>query len=245
MVKELNGLCLFIGGGAIVNDEIQTAINLRLRYLLMDGPEGAAAHHARQQPQNAFRTAEQILARMKQSRPWGGANDPYWHLGANPTVDMVLTRQCPGSGGRQVLLIRRDADAATEGGKWALPGGFQHTTAPRGTPWRRDVESAAQACIRELREETGLDISALAAQLRHLGNYEGNGRDPRDTPQAWSRSEVFAMHLPDELAASPLCGGDDASDARWFDVAAMPQGLAFDHATILADGLARLETAPA
>jgi len=238
LMKDLNGLCLFIGGGAIVNDEIQTAVNLRLRYLLMDGPEGAAAQHARQQPHNSFRTAEQVLARMSQSTSWGGANDPYWHLGANPTVDIVLTRRRPGSGALQVLLIRRDADAATEGGKWALPGGFQQTNAPRGTAWRRDVESAPEACIRELREETGLDLSGLAAQLHHVGDYEGNGRDPRDTPQAWSRSEVFGLHLPDALAGLPLCGGDDASDARWFDIDAVPKDLAFDHARILADGLA-------
>jgi len=50
LIKENDGLCLFIGGGSIVNDEIQTAVNLRLRYLLMDGISGASAQHARQRP---------------------------------------------------------------------------------------------------------------------------------------------------------------------------------------------------
>ena len=75
---------------------------------------------------------------------------------------------------------------------------------------------------------------ALAALPRHLVHPDRPYL--RDAMNALARIEA---------AGGVLCGGDDASDARWFDVTAMPQGLAFDHATILADGLARLETAPA
>lgn len=240
LMKNCNGLCLFIGGGSIVNDEIQTASNLRLRYLLMDGPEGASTIQARQQPDHAFRFAAEIAEVLSAAAPWSSTDEPYWHLGANPTVDIVLTRLAPRTGQTQVLLIQRDVDAPTEGGKWALPGGFQLTDAPRGTPWRRTVESARDACVRELLEETSLDILNLADALLHIGNYEGGGRDPRDTAHAWSRSEVFALHLPPALAGSPLCGADDACDARWFDVTSLPPNLAFDHARILRDGLARL-----
>jgi ADP-ribose pyrophosphatase YjhB (NUDIX family)/adenosine deaminase len=240
LVKEHNGMCLFIGGSSIVNDEIQTAINLRLRYLLMDGVTGASAQRAHQQPQYAFTTADEALAMLDQPHAWGGMHEPYWHLGANPIVDMIVTRRCPQRGIPQVLLIRRDLDAPTEGGKWALPGGFQSTRAPRGTAWRADVETARQACIRELREETGLDVAALMEQLVHVGDYEGSGRDPRDTDEAWSKAQVFALQLPDVLATAPLRGGDDACDARWFDLDEVPEDLAFDHDKILAHGLAAL-----
>ncbi len=245
LVKEHNGMCLFLGGGAIVNDEIQTAINLRLRYLLFDGPPGASTHRARQQPASAFSTAQQALAILRQPHAWGGVHEPYWHLGANPTVDVIAVRRCPPStqarnSQPQVLLIRRDFDAPTEGGKWALPGGFQHTTAPRGAAWRGDVETPQQACVRELREETGLDVAAIIETLTHVGDYEGGGRDPRDTATAWSRSQVFALLLPDALATAPLRGADDACDARWFDLDEVPDDLAFDHERILADGLKRL-----
>jgi ADP-ribose pyrophosphatase YjhB (NUDIX family) len=236
LMKSCNGLCLFIGGGSIVNDEIQTAGNLRLRYLLMDGPEGASTLQARQQPERAFRCAADVLKVLNENAP-AAASQPFWHLGPNPTVDMLVTRHDPVTARRQVLLIQRDVDAPTEGGKWALPGGFQTTDAPRGTPWRPGPESPRAAAVRELFEESGLDLHDRADQLIPIGIYEGANRDPRDTPMAWSRSEVFAVHVTDDRAAAPLCGATDACDARWFDVSDLPVNLAFDHARILADGL--------
>jgi len=50
-----------------VSDEIQTAANLRLRYFLMDGPTGASTVHARQQPDRAFRRAEEALKALRES----------------------------------------------------------------------------------------------------------------------------------------------------------------------------------
>ena len=237
LVKENHGVCLFIGGGSIVNDEIQTALNLRLSYLLMDGPPGASTQRAREQPQFAFRTATEVLAKLREEKTWGGTHAGYWHSGANPTVDMVVFRQSPDRNIHQVLLILRDADAPTEGGKWALPGGFQLTHAPRGAAWQPDAESAIDAAVRELHEEAGIDLSSLRDGLLHVGIYEHGGRDPRDSPQAWSRSQVFAVKLKGSLAASPLCGADDACDAQWFDLDRVPANLAFDHAKILQDAL--------
>jgi ADP-ribose pyrophosphatase YjhB (NUDIX family) len=233
LMKEHGGLCLFIGGGNIVSDEIQTACNLRLRYLLMDGPEGASSIHAREQPDRAFSTATDVLNVLESMRQWASTHEAYWHLGANPTVDMILTRNNPRTNAAEVLLIQRHQDAPTEPGKWAFPGGFQLTDAPRGTPWVGGKETARDACLRELREETGLDLSALSEKMIHVGDFEGGGRDPRDTPTAWSRTTAFALKLPDELATLPIAGGDDASDARWIPLDPLPQHLAFDHMTIL------------
>lgn len=236
LIRDLGGLCLFVGGGAIVSDEIQTAKNLRVPYLLMDGPEGASTEHAREQPERAFRTADEVLAHLAAEAQWASPAEPYWHLGENPTVDTVLTRIGPSSGVLELLLIRRDEDAPAEPGKWALPGGFVRTDAPRGTPWQAGLESEREAAIRELREETSLDLSNLAHKLVHVGDYAGAGRDPRDTPQAWSRSSVFALHLDSPDASGAIAGNDDAGEAAWIDVRDLPP-LAFDHARIIADAL--------
>lgn len=232
LARESDAACLFVGGGPIVNDEIQTASNLRLDVLLMDGPSGASTSHARERPARAFRTGAEALTMLAalERRP-----APFWHLGANPTADVVLLRRDGDT--VRVLLIRRDLDAPSEGGKWALPGGFVATDAPRGEAWRPGRESTLDAALRELREETGLDLAEHAAALSLLGTYEGGGRDSRDRASAWSRTTVFAGWLPDVLRSAPLAGGDDASDAQWIDVRSRPS-LAFDHERILQDALA-------
>src|SRR5262249_20350972 len=79
LMKDYNGLCVFIGGGNVVSDEIMTAGNLRLRYLLMDGPEGAGSTHAKEQPERAFTVAEDILKALCESKPWTSKDEPYWH----------------------------------------------------------------------------------------------------------------------------------------------------------------------
>lgn len=241
LMKEHHGVCIFIGGGNIVSDEIQIAINLRLNYLLMKGPEGASSLHAEQHPERSFSSAEEVLAALEANKPWLSTTDPYWHLGANPTVDIVLTRSNPETKKIEVLLIRREDNAAAEPGKLALPGGFQHTDAPEGTFWQPGKETPREACVRELLEETSLNIKHLESELIFVGSYEGEGRDPRDTQEAWSRSTVFALHLPEHLTHLPIAGADDASDASWVEIDPFPSNLAFDHHRILKDGLATLK----
>ncbi|MBM3460131.1 MAG: NUDIX hydrolase [Armatimonadetes bacterium] len=244
LLREIGAPCLFFGGGTIVNDEIQAAANLRLYSLyLAEGP-GASARHAQLHPQRSFRSATELFGLLQQPGQWQGPPDPYWHLGPNPTVDLVLVRGAPAGPGGEVLLIRRDADARAEPDRWALPGGFPHTEAPRGALWEPGAETLAEACLRELREETGLDLAGRERELEFLGEYEGDGRDPRDTSEAWSHSTVFLYRLPDELAGSPLVGGDDAADARWFPLCRLPRPLAFDHARILTDAIRRLTRGP-
>jgi len=236
LLKDLDGLTLFIGGGSIVSDEIQTAANLGARYLLMAGVQGASDLHAAQRPTLSFRSAREVLAALH--RRFASSADPYWQLGANPIVDAVVVRA--GSGGDELLLIRRADDAAAEAGRWALPGGFQLTGAPRGAPFVEDRESKAEAAVRELREETGLDVRPLAELLVPVGTYSGHGRDPRDSERAWGVAHAFALRLPASFEARLVAGGDDAGDARWFPLERLPRPLAFDHDRILSDALAAL-----
>lgn len=222
LVRTLRGGCVFFGGGQIVKDEIQAAKNLGLPYVVMAGP-GASGEHARLRPDRAVTTGAEAAAFVRGLAERQGRVMPHWYEGVNPTVDAVVVRD-----GREVLLVRRSVDAPVEAGAWALPGGFVRTDAPRGGPWLPGRETEEEACLRELREETAL----VATQLRRVGVFEGGGRDPRDGPRSFSRTTVFRVDLAGETRA--IAGGDDADDARWFSLDALPARLAFDHAAILA-----------
>ncbi len=238
LMQAHDGLCLFLGGGNVVSDEIQTATNLRLRYLLLADVAGASGLHAQQQPHRAFRTAAEVLARLDDTAFFRAAYAPFWHLGRNPTVDAVVLRQR--ERGREVLLIRRDADAPAEPGQWALPGGFVPTDAARGTLWRAGRETQKQTVLREVKEETGLDLRRMQGALLVMGTFEGGGRDVRDTPTAWSCTTLFAVVADEPTASQPIAGGDDASQARWWPLEALPSRLAFDHASLIKVAIGKL-----
>lgn len=122
----------------------------------------------------------------------------------------ALTTDCVVFDARgRVLLIRRGNPPFE--GSYALPGGFVEVG-----------ESVEDACRRELSEETGLDVG----NLRLIGVYSDPGRDPR----GHTCSVAFLARVG---SASPIAG-DDAAAADWVENW-RAQGLAFDHAQILAD----------
>lgn len=121
------------------------------------------------------------------------------------TVDTVVVHQ------GKVLLIRRGQPPFA--GSWALPGGF--------VDLGETVEAAA---VRETREETGLEVT--------LEGLVGVFSDPDRDPRGHQVSVVF-MARPTNLANVTVRGGDDASDAAWHRLDALP-ALAFDHAKVMA-----------
>ena len=139
------------------------------------------------------------------------------------TADLVLIASDPLS----VLLIRRGGHPCL--GTWAIPGGFVEPT-----------ESAFDAALRELKEETGVDASADA--VHEIGLFSKPGRDPRGwvvTDAYWTAVRREDVHVK---------ANDDAADAQWFSVTVQPDGtlllqsdaeqvaedeLAFDHGEIL------------
>ncbi|MBC9958399.1 NUDIX domain-containing protein [Yimella sp. cx-51] len=138
-----------------------------------------------------------------------------WARIASDVVALTLRE-----GELHVALVKRLASAAR--GRWALPGGFLH-----------DNESAEQAAYRELAEETGLPAKSVV--LEQLATYTAPKRDTdhdyRVISVAWL---AFAADLPSTSA------GTDAGAAEWVPVEeALRKRLAFDHRTILRDGIER------
>ena len=130
----------------------------------------------------------------------------YQYPRAALTVDaIVFTRK---NNETFVLLIQRGQEPFK--GKWALPGGFVNMD-----------ETLEEACKRELLEETGL----VADTMKQFKAYDAIHRDPRHR----TISVVFSTEIKDK---ENVQGGDDAAQAEWFPVTALPL-LAFDHAQIL------------
>lgn len=95
----------------------------------------------------------------------------------------------------KVLLIQRGQEPFK--GCYALPGGFVQPT-----------ETIIATAKRELQEETNLQCDFL----EQFGTYS----DPKRDPRRWVISNGFMALLDGSNVA--LKAGDDASDAKWFDV---------------------------
>ncbi|CAD7703388.1 unnamed protein product [Ostreobium quekettii] len=118
----------------------------------------------------------------------------------------------------KLLLIKRKHPPCM--GQWALPGGFVD-----------EKEPLLHAAQRELQEETG--VAPGDVQLVQVGAYGDPGRDPR----GWTVSVAYAAMV--SATQLGVKAADDAADAQWFDVGALPM-LAFDHKLIVRDSFNRL-----
>jgi len=121
------------------------------------------------------------------------------------TVDVVI------SDGEKVVLIQRKNDPFQDA--WALPGGFVDYG-----------ETVEQAAVREVKEETGLDVELEGL----LGVYSDPDRDPR----GHTVSVVFFA----KKKKGTLKAGDDAAEVMEGLLSKVDKlQLAFDHAVIIED----------
>ncbi len=121
------------------------------------------------------------------------------------TVDIIIL-----DNNNRVLLIKRGNNPYKN--MWAFPGGFIEMD-----------EKLVESAKRELEEETGLS----GISLKQFRTYGDPGRDPRGR----NITVVFygKCSTPTDIKA-----GDDASEAKWFDLNNLPE-MAFDHKKIIKD----------
>lgn len=147
--------------------------------------------------------------------------DPNKYPKPSVTVDFIVN-----VAGVGVLFIKRKNYPYK--GRWALPGGFL------------DVgrENTLQAALRELKEETSLDVPESMVKLE--GVYSDPDRDPRDHVV----SIVYSIEL-DHTYVNKVKPADDAADAKFIHLNSGPVSsdpkyckeppLAFDHDKIICD----------
>ncbi len=127
-----------------------------------------------------------------------------------PTTDVIIYDEQKGI----VLIERKNAPLG-----YALPGGF--------IDMGEQVENAA---IREMKEETNLDVELLGV----LGVYSRPDRDPR----FHTMTTTFIGKAKDP---SMLNAGDDAAHAKFYPLNEIPKPLCFDHSKMIDDFLEYLD----
>jgi bifunctional NMN adenylyltransferase/nudix hydrolase len=119
-----------------------------------------------------------------------------------------------------VLMIKRRAEPGK--GLWAMPGGYVNANTDK---------SVLDACIRELREETGIKVPepVLRGSIKDSRVFDAIDRSPRGR----IITHAFKIELPD----GPLPrvkGMDDAEKAKWVPIAEIRSEECFeDHYEIL------------
>jgi len=104
--------------------------------------------------------------------------------------------------GDRVLLIRRALDPYK--GSWALPAGYQEFD-----------EDPRQTVVREVFEETG--VQAEVVELLDVIFVPDDPRKPANVTVYLCRS-----------IGGRISPGDDAMEARWFSLDALPENLGFE-----------------
>ena len=140
------------------------------------------------------------FAAMREEHETIEADKQEWGLGPFITLDAVVTVA------GHVLLVRRRNPPGK--GLWAIPGGFLEGR-----------ERLLQGAIRELKEETGLDIAdaELARAFRAVSVFDHPDRSPRG--RVITHAHWFDLSLP---ALPSVAGADDAAEACWFPIADLP-----------------------
>lgn len=138
---------------------------------------------------------------------------PYCYEHPRPalTTDAVVFGYERDSQELSILLVERKKEPYQ--GKYAFPGGFVDPE-----------EKVEDACHRELKEETGIELG----KLKEFGVFSDPERDPRGRVIS-----IAFLGLVDRSDHQPQ-GGDDASSADWAPLDELdPSTLAFDHEQML------------
>ena len=144
-------------------------------------------------------------------------NGKYIYEWPRPMVTVDAAVFYVSGGMAKVLLIKRGNEPFK--GQWAFPGGFVNMD-----------EELEDAAARELAEETEL----TGVKLTQLNTFGKCGRDPR--------GRNITIVFIGVAENTKVKGGDDAAEAKWFDINALPtDNMAFDHDNVAAIAIARLK----
>ena len=154
---------------------------------------------------------EEMLFVQKYQDAWKAAPYPPTLV----TVDSVVVQS-----GHVLLIKRRDHPGK---GLWALPGGFLDP-----------AERLQDACLRELQEETQLNVAAslLQACIKRSRAYD----DPDRSARGRTITHAFYIELAPDAQLPEVRASDDAKDARWVRLCDLElQNMCEDHYFIIQD----------
>ena len=115
----------------------------------------------------------------------------------------------------KVLLIKRSFGVFR--GYWVLPGGRME----KG-------EDARTCCIREAKEETGLDVEVLD----FIGFYDSPERDPE--------KHAVSLAFLCRPAGGEMKHNEEATDIKFFSRDSLPENIGWDHKDIIEDAFRML-----
>jgi 8-oxo-dGTP pyrophosphatase MutT (NUDIX family)/DNA-binding NarL/FixJ family response regulator len=123
-------------------------------------------------------------------------------------ADSVFLRRNNETGLMEIMMVQRGdgPHIGEETGAWVLPGGFRDADEDRNN-----------TAVRELLEETGIDVSSMNVERRNMGNIEADDWDIRWSGGVSVDGQKF--RVPDDYSdAIDFAAGDDAKKASWIPV---------------------------
>jgi 8-oxo-dGTP diphosphatase len=130
---------------------------------------------------------------------WTRCSRGHRHWGSLGAAGLLLIRRAPtGAPDTTQVLLQHRAGWVHHGDTWSVPGGAIHTGE---TPW--------DAALREVLEETGLDLADAVELWRHVDDHGG-----------WSYTTVIART---RAPALPRALTPETLEVRWVPVGELAQ----------------------
>ena len=203
--REKLQYCLLSSNWKFARDEYNFYKNYKRPYKQLSEEEIAVWADNWMQEHEETDPTELVLAFAKLYKP----KYPPKHL----TVDAIVT--CSG----HVLLIKRIASPGK--GLWALPGGHVE-----------EDEKLLPAMIRELKEETKLDIPERTLTRCIVNDHLFD--DPNRSLRGRSLTQAYHIDLGQDTKLPKIKASSDAKEVKWCPIAAVPTSQMFeDHAHII------------
>ena len=133
------------------------------------------------------------------------------------TADIIVFKK--NDNNKICILLGKRCNEKNFSGKYCIPGGHLKPT-----------ENPIDGAVRELNEETNLDISSLKNKLKLIYLFHP------DPSVEWKKSygAVFTLALPKQFNYNLKPQAEEMSDVRWYEVDQIPfNNMAFDHGSIL------------